>query len=377
MRMLRWIAVVGLPMVLGCATGGLHETRQAPDPRWALCYVRDDSTLCFDPPDSAGSRPVFEAPGRVILPRCSPDAKRVAFYTFDDRLGKLIVLEIGRDTLLADTREPATLAEIDAPVGERTAIFPPIWDGESLLVVDASGIHRIGMDRSHELITTTEGIVGVSISADAQRIAYSNGAELSIRDLTDGNIKKVRTTSASQWQKRDFQPIAFSPDGGRIAYGAGNRLFLLDVGSRTSDEIAITEDPIFWIQWLQAGSKLILVTGKTIRNIRLSTETKPYATARGRYALWTIEDSGGHLELLFEDWQTDAHLAQPSISPDGRHVALVAADDGTPTVVIVATDSGLLTRLTPSTRSDQATWFPMPAPRETHGCQAVVFYPLD
>ncbi|MDH3216675.1 MAG: hypothetical protein OEN01_10320 [Candidatus Krumholzibacteria bacterium] len=381
------LAVAFLPFVLvGCAPRGVRYAPLPIDPAWGLLFVANDRELYVDPRDSNEPQLVFESSAQILLPRCSPNGKTVAFYRFTDRRGALDVLDLNGASPRPAEYATNTLAELDGPVGERTALFPPIWEsgGNSLLVVDESGIHRIAMDRQHELLVVKDDIVAVSISAGGERIAYADGATIFVVNKNGEPVASVGTTSAVNPDQHDMQPIAFSPDGQRIAYAAGRYLHVLDLGSMTAIEVTDMRDGIFWVQWL-AGERLVFTSGKTIRHIRTSPTATPYGMAYGAYELYSIGSDGHDLKRLFKDVEMDAHLAQPTLSNDGRYVALVSGSKESPRVMIVATDEARATPINASVTSNQVSWLPAPLqlPSSLEGaapagrCRAVVVYPLD
>jgi Tol biopolymer transport system component len=394
MRSLALLAVAFVASVLpGCVTKGFRYAGMPVDPAWELLYVKDRYELHIDPRHGAESHPLFQSTARLLLPRCSPDRERVAFYTFVGRRGELNVMDMNAGSSGSAAHVTNTLAEIEGPMGQRMALFPPIWesDGNSLLVVDESGIHRIAVDRTHELLVAKDDILGVSISPDGSRIAYADGMRIHIVDAGGNAISAVKTTSPSNRKKQDVQPLAFSPDGSRIAYAAGRNLDILSLGGKESREVLKSReildmrDAIFWIQWLPGSDRLVFTTGKSVRRIRTSTTAAPYGTAQGYYELYTIGADGSGLKILYENREMDAHFAQPAISHDGRHVAIISGKEANRRVMVVATDGTGSAPLTAAGISAHPSWLP---PLDTPGsrgggpvvegpCRSVAVYPLD
>jgi hypothetical protein len=87
------------------------------------------------------------------------------------------------------------------------------------------------------------------------------------------------------------------------------------------------------------------------------------------------------LRLLLEEDSMDAHLAQPMLSPDGSHLAIVTGDDGQPDVKILAMRAPMIVSATLDTTSDHPSWLPVTRPladdAQTRPCPVVVVYPLD
>lgn len=117
-------------------------------------------------------------------------------------------------------------------------------------------------------------------------------------------------------------------------------------------------DPIFWIEWLLGGERLVFTTGKSVHNIRSSETAIPYAVVPGYYALYAIKTDGHGLKFLFKGREMDARLAQPTVSPDGGHVAVVATVDSAPRVMIVATNAAKATPLAEVGATSHASWLP-------------------
>jgi Tol biopolymer transport system component len=370
-------------VLLGCTAKGVRYTRLPVDPTWSLVYVKGQDQLCLDPVDSVEPRLVFQAPGSaLLLPRASPDGANLAFYRFKDRRGELNLVPLGVsvDDAVAQRK---MLVEIEGAVGHRMIVFAPIWEsnGRSLLVVAQDGIYRIATDGGHERLVAHSDILGASLSADENRIAYADGEGVFVVDAKGASITSTRTLSRSNPKRQAAHPVAFSPDGTRIAYAAGRYLFIWDWESKEGREIQDMADPIFWIEWLPGGQRLVFMTGSSVRNVRSSPAATPYAVAEGHCDLYSIKVDGHGLTFLFRDREIDVYLAQPTLSPDGRHVALVSVINGEPRVMIAATDAAKETPLVQGAAS-HASWIPpsselrpdVPSPGV---CRAVVFYAVD
>jgi Tol biopolymer transport system component len=393
------LAELLLPLlIVGCATPRFRSTALAVDPAWEFLYVEDGHELRLDPGEGADSYPLFQSSERILLPRCSPDRRRVAFYTFNERRGELKVMDLGAGSSTA-SRAATTLAEIEGPMGQRMALFAPIWesDGNSLLVVDDGGIHRIAMNRRHEILLAKNGILSASVSPDGTMLAYADGTNVYVVDASGNVVASVKATSPFNKKKLDVQPVAFSPDGRRLAYAAGRYLYVLSLDAKGPDEVSQSAeapkprevfdmpDPIFWIQWLPAGDRLVFTTGKSIRHLRTSHTSASYGTAKGYYALYSVATEGRGLQLLYKDAELDAHLAQPDLSCDGGYVAIVSVREGKPRVVILATDRSGWTRIEEPGVCAHPSWLPpVEAPRAQGDgpvppghFRTVVVYPLD
>jgi Tol biopolymer transport system component len=148
-------------------------------------------------------------------------------------------------------------------------------------------------------------------------------------------------------------PMAISPDGKRIAYAIGGRLWIRDLDKLESIEVETPSEPlfVFWSadsEWVAfaAGSKLwkAPAEGGTVTAIA----DQPGALAGGSGASWTVDDRillargdaglyqvsarGGDLETILQaDPETEGDLHQPSALPDGRgFLFVVHAKDGRP-----------------------------------------------
>jgi hypothetical protein len=274
------------------------------------------------------------------------------------------------------------LAEIDSPIGHRITIFPAIWEsgGASLLIVSDGGVHRITTARGHKRLVAHEGIIGVAVSPDETRIAYADGLEVTVVDTAGERVASTRTASPANPNRQETQPLAFSPDGGRIAYAAGRYLCIWELASNERTEIQDMADPVFWIAWLPGEERLVFTIGKTTRALRPSPEAPPYGIAPGYYAMYSIKADGHGLKFVFKDRDMDAHLAVPTLSPDGRNVALVMTVDDTTRVMIVTTDATKATSLTEDGTSSHASWIPVPiqaAGSAPQPCRTAVFYPRE
>jgi Tol biopolymer transport system component len=366
--------------VLGCANS-IQYTPLPVDPAWELLFVTGQGNIHVNAADSAVTHCIYQSAAQVLLPRCSPDRSRVAFYQFSDRRGALKVVKVKGRASEQNRKWAETLAEIEGPVGHRMALFPPVWDadGQSVLFVDQGGVYRIAMDRQHERVVSQDGIVALSIAPDWKRMAYANGERIFLANMDGTDIDSVTTSTAAISGKQEVQPIAFSPGGRRIAYAAGRFLFILDLATMKAREVFDTEDPIYWIQWLPGQERLLFTTGQSILNLRTSMSATPFRVEHGSYTLFSVGTNGRGLRRLFEVDEVDAHLAQPALSHDGSYVTLVSGDDATPSIVVLAMDTPRMSTLTPTGSSDHPTWLPV-APLSTGAaerpCPVFVVYPL-
>lgn len=373
-----FLALVAATCAVGCVAA--HRYRAVPaDPAWELLFVAGNGDIQLGPTSGPGSSPLYRSTMNVVLPRCSPDRTRVAFYEFSGHRGALKVADL--EGVVSDEKKKwgKTLAEIEGPVGDRMALFPPIWDpdGASLLFIDDGGIQRIWMDRRHETVVVHEGILALSLSPGHDRIAYADGEEISLTTGDGREITRMRTRSASIPGRQEVQPLAFSPDGRRIAYGAGRYLFVLHLASMERHDVIDMEEPIYWVQWLPGQDRLIFITGQSELKMRVSMSSSPIGVVGGWYHLYTVRAEGGGLSERYGNDSVDAHLAQPALSPDGARIALVTGEDSALRVTILATGEPLMSNARDTGMSDFPSWLP-PVPGAHGSCPAPSFvvYPL-
>jgi Tol biopolymer transport system component len=365
----------------GCAS----PIRYAPlpvDPAWELLYVSGDGSINIDPADSTASYCIYWSGAQVLFPRCSPDRTQVAFYQFSDRRGALRVVETKGEASEQERKWAESVADIEGPAGYRMALFPPLWspDGRSVMLVDQSGIYRIAMDRQHERIVDKEDIVALTIAPDGKRMAFADGERIVLATMDGAELSSFTTTTAALPERQEVEPIAFSPNGGKIAYGAGRFLFTLDLQSMKSRKVTEVEDPIYWVQWLPGQERLVFTTGLSIINLRTSMSATPYRIDHGSYTLFSVGTNGRGRRRLFEDGDMDVYLAEPTLSPDGAYVALVAGGEESAGVVVVATDAPRVVALTATEVSSHPSWIPRLGPAEpgpaTAPCPVLVVYPV-
>jgi serine/threonine-protein kinase len=130
------------------------------------------------------------------------------------------------------------------------------------------------------------------------------------------------------------QAIAISPDGSRLVYGAGDRLFLRSMGEVAPREIPGTEsaiNPVFSPDgqslafWSSGSLKRIAVTGGTAVSI-YSTNPAPGGMvwdksgiffAEARTGILRVSPDGGKPDMLVPLSNQDALLYGPQLLPDG------------------------------------------------------------
>jgi eukaryotic-like serine/threonine-protein kinase len=146
---------------------------------------------------------------------------------------------------------------------------------------------------------------------------------------------------------RGLEDLSMSPDGKTFAIVAGGRLSLYDVARRVTSPISIPKRTIETVTWHPDGRRLTL-GGAYLSLFDLETEQDMRLTESGRpkrFATWSKDgrtvaymtfNPGNDIHVLSLDGgakprplvATDSIEADPSISPDGRLMALRATAVG-------------------------------------------------
>ncbi len=190
--------------------------------------------------------------------------------------------------------------------------------------------------------------------APSQRIAFtakagSGPAALVVMD-TDG---KTRTTLANP--SSDVRAPSWSPDGARLVYAAGGKLFI--VGADGKNGTTVTDGPNDDLPvWSPDGTRIAFVRGHdlavfSVPNGGVTTlfagvpgiNAVAWSPDGGRIAMergtniWTLTTDGFGLQLILAGTNGAAFRA-PSWTPDGTRIVATRESGGMRTVIVATAD---------------------------------------
>jgi Tol biopolymer transport system component len=289
--------------------------------------------------DSSGKTQPLHGPlGRYLMPRFSPDGKRLAFSIGSAQGGDDIwVKDLDRDT-------PSRLSFL--PGQNRWPVWTP--DGKNIVFASTNpagpGLYWIRSDGSGEAQRLTDGKLGevpYSFSPDGKRLAFhqtGNGASLDIftapveRDPARGP-SAVRLGKPELFLGTPFIEAypAFSPDGRWLAYGS-NESGTPEVYVRPfpgpGGRWQISTGGGVFPHWSHVGRELLFQTLDG-RVMAVGYTAKGDSFAAGKPQLWTQARLRETLNTLVSNYD---------LAPDGKRLAAMLADD--------ASGDRSLTRLT-------------------------------
>jgi len=235
----------------------------------------------FEIKPDAGSVLVFSSDGTLMA--CAGES--TAIYDLE---GKRAVR-----ALWGHTRRITSLAfspdgRVLASGGEdRTACLWSLADGRLL--------HRFGPH--------PHGVTAMAFSGHGDRLAIETGPVITVWDARTGE-----TVAAFPGHKLIFSPLAFSPEGPRLAAaGRDNAILIHDVDSReTALSIEMHENPVAGMAFFPDGERLITASGN------------------GSLRIW----DGRSGRLIHRIAGHTPHLGAVAVSPDGRFIASESLDFG-------------------------------------------------
>jgi len=234
---------------------------------------------------------IITSPGAAMRPALSHDGKRIVYASRSGAQTGLRIrdLESGADRWLSFPVDP------DSQMGgyyndliPRVAFLP--GDGEVLTAIGGK-LTRIRV-------------------ADGARspVPFSAPVDLAVRRNTRVEVPD----ETGPVRVRVIQAPRLSPDGSRIAFAALGQLYVQDRAGGTPRAVAGVEGMAFQPGWSPDGRTLVYVTW--------SGESSTGGDAGG--ALWAIPAAGGKPKRLS---QASAYYSEPTVSPDGRSVAVLRA----------------------------------------------------
>src|SRR5262245_60219550 len=199
-------------------------------------------------------------------------------------------------------------------------------------------------------ITSWPGLdINPRFSPDGHTVAYSSdhsgGFEIYLKPLAPGGREIQLTADGGQ----NFDP-AWSPDGERIAYYSRKRggIWVMPaLGGVAKQLTTFGSHPV----WSRDG-----------RMIAFQSASSPDlgATAMGASTICTVSSQGGSPQSLTrQDYPAGLHFA-PSWSPDGKRIAVLSFDTGSPQVWTISVAGDGLKRITQPGTGDKTSPFYSP-----------------
>ena len=252
------------------------------------------------------------APGDIANPAWSPDGKKVVYHA-----GQLATMHHysrmpGAKALNYDTRFELVFGSgfpAVSPDGRVIALSErtPDSDRSSLVLWDADG----GNPRRiyHDAIN----VMGLQWSPDGQRIAFGAGGFFDLRTKVPARIMSIKPDGSDQRAVTSGAGNAgfpsWSPDGSQIVYR-------------------------YWTEQGAQGLRIVNVAAGAVRTLTTGYDTLPVWSPKGdvivfnRFAkderfrydefdIWAIRPDGTGLKRLTDSEGNDAH---PHWSPDGRYI---------------------------------------------------------
>ena len=317
----------------------------------------------------------------IITPRVSPAGDRIAFYdvgTPDLPVSStrvaLVVVPVNKASAVDRTEEMSTIAPKAETCGSLSFDLPqfdldhrlmiedavaPLWEpeGRSLLVAHKRGIERIDLTGERMSVVDGKAVTALALSPDGKRIVYSEGRTIhAVERLHGGQVAVLGENVVPAFGNRRVRALAYSWDGQRLAFGAGNEVFILDVVSKTTRRVFEAPHGVYWLAWLPGDDEIALLYGREDRRRGLHST---WTTGKhGRYTLAVIGEEGRLRRQLYSAHLIDVRHATPALSPDGRYVSVTVRDGATKEIVVVATDGSGALLVTSSGSNAYASWRP-------------------
>ncbi len=345
----RWVVLCAATVALVAVAAGLHGI---------LGARRQPATEARGP---FRPRPLTAYPGNEVTPALSPDGRLVAFAWDGPRRENydVYVLQIGAASPLRLTDDPAVdIHPVWSPDGSTIAYIHDQGPGAEIRTLPALG------GPSQCVITAPLGFGGgFSWSPDGTRIVYSTrtqpdrSTQLFLYNLAADEVQTL--TAPVAWGRDDMEP-EFSPDGRTIAFlrrHASEFEDLWVIPSDGGEPRCVRKDLLYVMgfDWTRTGQDLLCSAfhqgSLSLWRVNVSSGVVSwssvlgdwiYTPSVGRHAdrlvyhhyrhernIWCVRlDDPDHVDatpaVVSTHWNSD-----PSLSPDGRHIAFTSTRSGT------------------------------------------------
>ena len=305
--------------------------------------------------------PLLAAAGVMLLLPAVTHAQDDALGSEADTCGNLIAVVVAKapsTSSISFTGNQGQIWLIDRRNGSARMLnqveglpAAPVWspNGRQIAYLDVPGVGI--MSRSASLLiaslsgdtTRSQGMVSLTMtgsgsefvgaspwwSADGDTVFVMEKDQVSCIDPRTGLQVAKREASEDDWESiLGEQPQAgpaFSPHSERVAFGVGKRLVMLDLRDRSSKTVLQASEPIYWVDWLPAGDRLVFLSGIYTAATSFShpSDFEPFPITLAR-----VDTTGSNMNVLFEaTGRLGARHRYPTLSPDGREVAIIDSDD--------------------------------------------------
>jgi len=335
-----------------------------------VAYYNAHASLYTIGVDGRGRRRLMANVDNTQSVRWSPDGSRIAWF----RNGAIFVVPArgGSPRVVAHVRDRADASFSWSPDGTRIAFFD--FDIAGTLVVVRVGTQML----VHRFQAGGIGLDAPAWSPDGKRIAFirdrGKTGDLSAVDLSDGRVSVLLRGAVGS-------SLAWSPDGRAIAYDFESTIVLAELARHIHRVLNRGNAP----SWSPDGRKLAVtrrldnayvIDARTGRSVHVSTHFTSDLRTGPDAVSWTPDsrriavpvrddvylvraDGRGRTRVTQHGRATEL-LTVPSLAPNGRRVAYVAAprvaqvDD----LYSVRPDGSGLRALTSSLGADQPVWSP-------------------
>jgi Tol biopolymer transport system component len=232
--------------------------------RWSSTSASTADLLAVDV-DSGEVHRIVEGAANLSVPSWSPDDRMLTFsYGAAPRV-YVAPADGSTEARLLDLRGPA-LAPIFSPDGRRLAYTAPTTGGQALFVVSLDGTGRAQLSTAYPSFSNGfgHGEMGFAWSPDGSRILFSAGD----RVTGETNLHVVEIDGPTPERTVTSEPgsefgATWSPDGKRIAYlaaTAGDHPNVMVANADGSDPKQLVDQTVFWLppQWSPDGTMIVV-----------------------------------------------------------------------------------------------------------------------
>jgi Tol biopolymer transport system component len=367
---INYFLYIFLAFVIGCASQKFTLDRNLLDTHQEIAFIKDNNQLWLTNVFGDSLQKLVEMPSFISSPSWSPNGDYLAFITSKNSSIYLYYY----DTIQKKVNELTSLAINKEMLN---SINAPKWsnDNTNLFYIDSIGIHNINILKEDRLIFRTDYLVDFDLSNDNNKIVFSLGKEIFLYNLNDNTITNLsnKSSNLNNLIEKEITYISFSKNDQRIALAEGKRIIILDLKTYQAEEILKNSDNVQWINWLSESNKVVYLSGisardySMIRNtvnvninspdVMMGTETWK-SKSSGRLKLYTILISTLKNRKIFNKLE-NAESANPTLSPDGKYIALISNPlRSVKKVFIVSTDGSGWMQVTKKGMCSNPVWRP-------------------